>query len=84
MLKHSVTPTSVCSSESSAVTIVDEVASERAPRGQMSSAEQLLLAVKPVLSERLVQTIGACYQFNISSSNGQTSTYYLDLSQGET
>ncbi|XP_062404202.1 stomatin-like protein 1 [Sardina pilchardus] len=68
--------------DSAAVTIVDEVASERAPQGQMTGAEQLLLAVRPVLSERLVQVVGACYQFNISSSSGQTSTYYLDLSQG--
>lgn len=71
MLKHS-------------VTVVDEEASERASHRQMSGAEQLLLAVKPVLSERLVQTIGACYQFNIASESGQTCTYYLDLSQGET
>lgn len=61
---------------------VDEEASERAPHRQMSGAEQLLLAVKPVLSERLVQTIGACYQFNITSESGQTCAYHLDLSQG--
>lgn len=46
------------------------------------SGEQLLGAVKLLLSESLVCQVGACFQFHITSSGGQHSSYYLDLSQG--
>lgn len=44
--------------------------------------EELLSNVKPLLSESLVQQVGACFQFDIYSEDGQYHTYYLDLSQG--
>nr|XP_046250955.1 stomatin-like protein 1 isoform X2 [Scatophagus argus] len=46
------------------------------------SVEELLDAVKLLLSETLVCQIGASFQFDISSENGQNRTYYVDLSQG--
>ena len=58
--------------------------SEHLALGQVTSGEELLSAMKPVLCERLVHAVGAHYQFNITAHSGHTSTYYLDLSQGET
>ncbi|XP_068595936.1 stomatin-like protein 1 [Brachionichthys hirsutus] len=46
------------------------------------SAEELLDGVKPLLSESLVRQVGACFQFDISSEDGQCHSYYVDLSQG--
>ncbi|XP_060891418.1 stomatin-like protein 1 [Labrus mixtus] len=46
------------------------------------SVEELLGAVKLLLSEALVQQVGACFQFDISSKDGQQCSYYVDLSQG--
>uniref|UniRef100_A0A3Q3VRD9 Band 7 domain-containing protein n=1 Tax=Mola mola TaxID=94237 RepID=A0A3Q3VRD9_MOLML len=46
------------------------------------SVEELLGSVKLLLSENLVQQVGACYQFDISSEDGQRHRYYVDLSQG--
>uniref|UniRef100_W5LF00 Stomatin (EPB72)-like 1 n=1 Tax=Astyanax mexicanus TaxID=7994 RepID=W5LF00_ASTMX len=47
-----------------------------------SKAEELLAAVSLVLSEDLVRQVGACFQFHISNSSGQTSSYYyVDLTQ---
>lgn len=46
------------------------------------SVEELLSNVKPLLSENLVRQVGACFQFDICSEDGQYHTYYLDLSQG--
>uniref|UniRef100_A0A8B9JM52 Stomatin like 1 n=1 Tax=Astyanax mexicanus TaxID=7994 RepID=A0A8B9JM52_ASTMX len=47
-----------------------------------SKAEELLAAVSLVLSEDLVRQVGACFQFHISTSSGQTSSYYyVDLTQ---
>ncbi|XP_028287026.1 stomatin-like protein 1 [Parambassis ranga] len=46
------------------------------------SIEELLDAVKLLLSESLVRQVGACFQFNISSNDGQQCSYYVDLSQG--
>ncbi|KAM8751611.1 stomatin-like protein 1 isoform 1-T1 [Acanthopagrus schlegelii] len=46
------------------------------------SVEELLDGVKLLLSETLVRQVGACFQFNISSEDGQHHSYYVDLSQG--
>lgn len=46
------------------------------------SVEELLSRVKPLLSESLVHEVGACFQFDISSGDGQQHCYYVDLSQG--
>lgn len=65
------------------ITFTDEVSSVphsiTAPPG---SVEQLLDGVKLMLSETLVNRVGACFQFHISSENGQQHSYYVDLSQG--
>ncbi|XP_053742171.1 stomatin-like protein 1 [Synchiropus splendidus] len=45
------------------------------------SVEELLEEVKCHLSDSLVDRVGACFQFHISSEDGQRS-YYVDLSQG--
>ncbi|KAM9375386.1 stomatin-like protein 1 [Pholidichthys leucotaenia] len=47
-----------------------------------SSVEELLNKVKPLLSESLVRQVGACFQFDVSSGDGQQCSYYIDLSQG--
>lgn len=44
--------------------------------------EEVLSWLKPRLTEALVSRIGACFQFNISSKDGQPRSCYLDLSQG--
>lgn len=46
------------------------------------SVEDLLCSVKLLLSETLVRQVGACFQFDISSEDGQHHRYYVDLSQG--
>ncbi|MEQ2200262.1 hypothetical protein XENOCAPTIV_026237, partial [Xenoophorus captivus] len=46
------------------------------------SVEELLSGVQMILSETLVQQVGACFQFEISTADGQQRQYYLDLSQG--
>ncbi|XP_074773040.1 stomatin-like protein 1 isoform X4 [Athene noctua] len=46
------------------------------------SAEELLSAVEPVLSEALVGQVGASYQVNITLPSGTRSTYFIDLSSG--
>lgn len=48
-----------------------------------SSVEELLDGVKLVLSESLVNQVRACFQFHISSEDGQHHSYYVDLSQGD-
>lgn len=47
------------------------------------SVEELLGGVKLLLSETLVNQVGACFQFNISSEDGQHHSYYVDLSKGD-
>lgn len=47
------------------------------------SVEELLRRVQMLLSETLVQQVRACFQFEISTADGQQHQYYLDLSQGE-
>ncbi|KAM9808043.1 stomatin-like protein 1 [Neosynchiropus ocellatus] len=46
------------------------------------SVEELLEEVKRHLSESLVNRVGACFQFHISSEDGGQRSYYVDLSQG--
>ncbi|XP_059679864.1 stomatin-like protein 1 isoform X1 [Gavia stellata] len=46
------------------------------------SADELLSAVEPVLSEALVGQVGASYQVNIALPSGARSTYFIDLSSG--
>ncbi|KAM6195518.1 stomatin-like protein 1 isoform 2-T2 [Sarcoramphus papa] len=46
------------------------------------SADELLSAVEPVLSEALVSQVGASYQVNIALPSGARSTYFIDLSSG--
>ncbi|KAL6106706.1 stoml1 [Pungitius sinensis] len=65
------------------VTFTDELSS--APQGAVTTpgcVEELVDQVKLVLSETLVAQVGACFQFNISSEDGQHHSYYVDLSQG--
>ncbi|KAL7402732.1 hypothetical protein ABVT39_019131 [Epinephelus coioides] len=65
------------------LTFTDEFSS--APQAVVAtpgSAEELLGGVKLLLSETLVQQVGACFQFDISSGDGQHHSYYVDLSQG--
>lgn len=65
------------------ITFSDEVSS--APEAVVTkpgSVEELLCGVKLLLSESLVQQVGACFQFDISSRDGQRHSYYVDLSQG--
>lgn len=47
------------------------------------SVEELLGVVKLLLSETLVYQVGAYFQFDISSEDGQHHAYYVDLSQGD-
>ncbi|NXI38491.1 STML1 protein, partial [Galbula dea] len=71
------------------VEMVDEVEPATAPllattgsTWRKPSADELLSAVEPVLSEALVSQVGASYQVNITLPNGTRSTYFLDLSSG--
>ncbi|XP_071354456.1 stomatin-like protein 1 isoform X2 [Trachinotus anak] len=65
------------------ITFADELSSiPQAVTATPSSAEELLGRVKPLLSENLVCQVGACFQFDISSGDGQHHSYYVDLSQG--
>ncbi|XP_038562425.1 stomatin-like protein 1 [Micropterus salmoides] len=65
------------------ITFTDEFGS--APQAVMAtpgSVEELLGRVELLLSETLVHQVGACFQFDISSEDGQHHSYYMDLSQG--
>lgn len=67
------------------LTFLDELSS--APQAAVAtpgpdSVEELLGGVKLLLSETLVHQVGASFQFNISSKDGQHHSYYVDLSQG--
>ncbi|XP_031723434.1 stomatin-like protein 1 isoform X1 [Anarrhichthys ocellatus] len=65
------------------ITFTDELSS--APQEVVAtsgSVDELLGRVQLVLSETLVHQVGACFQFNISSEDGQHHSYYVDLSQG--
>ncbi|XP_070763880.1 stomatin-like protein 1 [Enoplosus armatus] len=65
------------------ITFTDELTS--APQAVVTtpgSVEELLSGVKLLLSETLVHQVGASFQFDISSEDGQHHNYYVDLSQG--
>lgn len=62
---------------------VDEQGYRRPDTPAPRSLEDLLGAVEPLLSERLVRQVGACFQFNISRNDGQVRSCYVDLSHGE-
>lgn len=66
------------------VALVDELSSDnKSVTVTPSSVEELLSSVKLLLSEKLVEQVGACFQFDVCSENGQYHQYYLDLSQGK-
>lgn len=48
----------------------------------VSSVNELIETVRSVLSEELVHQVGACFHFHITTNSGQTSSYYVDLTQG--
>lgn len=60
---------------------IDELSTETPVTQSSSMVEELLAAVRLVLSESLVRQVGACFQFHISISTGQTRSYYVDLTQ---
>lgn len=60
------------------VTVTDELAPGSSPH----SVEELLNAVRLLLSENLVSRVGACFQFNITSANQKQQSYFVDLRQG--
>lgn len=65
------------------ITFSDELSSAtEAVIAKPGSVEELLSGVKLLLSESLVQQVGACFQFDVSSGDGQQHSYYVDLSQG--
>lgn len=66
------------------IVAIDELSSDsESVKVAPGSVEELLSKVKLLLSERLVEQTGACFQFHVSSENGQQQQYYLDLSQGK-
>ncbi|XP_072291087.1 stomatin-like protein 1 [Eucyclogobius newberryi] len=60
------------------VTVTDELAPGPSPH----SVEELLNAVRLLLSESLVSRVQACFQFYISSADKQQHSYYVDLRRG--
>lgn len=71
------------SSEDS-ITFTDELSSAaESVTATPGCVEELLSEVKLLLSESLVRQVGACFQFDISSEDGQQRSYYVDLSQGD-
>ncbi|XP_027028808.2 stomatin-like protein 1 [Tachysurus fulvidraco] len=64
-----------------AVLFTDELSTEAPETKSSSLIEELLVAVRLVLSESLVRQVGACFQFYIITSTGQTRSYYVDLTQ---
>ncbi|XP_077372932.1 stomatin-like protein 1 [Festucalex cinctus] len=76
-MNHSLQP-----QQESSVTFIDEQSGIQQAVATQHSVEELLQAVQLVLSETLVNQVGACFQFDISSGEGQHRSYYVDLSQG--
>lgn len=69
--------------QADSLTFADELSgASQAVATTPGSVEELLGGVKLLLSETLVHQVGACFQFDISSQNGQRHSYYVDLSQG--
>ncbi|XP_067091051.1 stomatin-like protein 1 [Osmerus mordax] len=64
------------------VSLTDELSVAPQAAAGPGSVEELLGVVKLFLSESLVSQVGACFQFHISSSDGQDNICYVDLSQG--
>ncbi|XP_048829220.1 stomatin-like protein 1 [Brienomyrus brachyistius] len=64
------------------VSLVDEQGCRRPDTPAPRTLEELLGAVEPLLSERLVRQVGACFQFSISRNDGQVRSCYVDLSHG--
>ncbi|XP_041853682.1 stomatin-like protein 1 [Melanotaenia boesemani] len=65
------------------VTFTDELHSGReSVNTTLSCVEELLSDVQMLLSESLVHQVGASFQFEVSSADGQQRKYYLDLKQG--
>lgn len=65
------------------ITFMDEFSAAPQPAvATPGSVEGLLDGVKLLLSETLVHQVGACFQFDITSEDGQCHPYYVDLSQG--
>lgn len=60
------------------LTVTDELATGPSPH----SVEELLSAVRLLLSEGLVSRVGACFQFYITSADQQQHSYYVDLRKG--
>lgn len=66
------------------VALIDELGSDyESVTVRPGSVEELLSNVKPLLSEKLVEQVGACFRFDICSENGLYHQCYLDLSQGK-
>lgn len=63
------------------VLFTDELSTETPVTESSNVIEELMAAVRLVMSESLVQQVGACFQFHISTSTGQTRSYYVDLTQ---
>lgn len=66
-----------------AVCFTDELNTEAPVTESSSMIEELLAAVRLVMSESLVRQVGACFQFHISTSTGQIRSYYVDLTQSK-
>ena len=64
------------------MSLTDELSVAPQAAARPGSVEELLGVVKLLLSESLVSQVGACFQFHISSSDGQDSICYVDLSRG--
>ncbi|KAK5867348.1 hypothetical protein PBY51_011850 [Eleginops maclovinus] len=65
------------------ITFTDELSSvAQTVKATPCSVEELLDAVKLLLSETLVQEVGACFQFDVNTEDGQHHSYFVDLSQG--
>lgn len=65
------------------LTLMNELGSEpEAATATPGSVEELLSRVQMLLSETLVEQVRGCFQFEISTADGQQHLYYLDLSQG--
>ncbi|XP_056138451.1 cholesterol side-chain cleavage enzyme, mitochondrial-like [Lampris incognitus] len=65
------------------VTFTDELGgAPQAVVASPGSVEELLGVVRLLLSESLVSQVRACFQFHISSGDGQLESYFVDLSQG--
>ncbi|XP_061678547.1 stomatin-like protein 1 isoform X2 [Syngnathoides biaculeatus] len=76
-MNHSLQP-----QQESSVAFLNEQSGIEPTVTTLSSVEELLHAVQLVLSETLVNQIGTCFQFDVSSGEGQHRSYYVDLCQG--